>query len=305
MHAGDDASCLNLYQPTEPRVLGVPQGMIERGGFAWAASAAATPQQQANPWLLLDEPLPPDAQGVRPVPVVLDLNTAMYSLHLMKGVGEQYEIRDQHGGKVRLQVVGLLANSLFQGSLLVSEQEFLRMFPAVSGYRFFLFDAPPAETVAVRDVLEESLEDYGFDAQSTAEVLAGYMAVQNTYLSTFQSLGGLGLLLGTVGLAVVELQSVVERRSELALMQAVGFRRRRLALMVLLENALLLVAGLAVGLAAALVAVLPHLVGGEAALPWNMLLATLAAVLVVGLAAGLLAVRAVLRAELLPALRAE
>ncbi len=53
MHAGDDASCLNLYQPAEPRVLGVPQAMIARGGFAWAATAATTPAEQANPWLLL------------------------------------------------------------------------------------------------------------------------------------------------------------------------------------------------------------------------------------------------------------
>ena len=121
VHAGDDASCLNLYQSTEPRVLGVPEALIRRGGFAWAASAATTPEQRANPWLLLDEPLPADAAGVRPVPMVLDLNTAMYSLHLMKGVGEQYKISDQQGGKVRLQVVGLLANSVFQGSLLLGE----------------------------------------------------------------------------------------------------------------------------------------------------------------------------------------
>ncbi len=249
--------------------------------------------------------MPADDSGTRPLPVVLDLNTAMYSLHLMKGVGEQYEITDERGGKVRLQVVGLLANSLFQGSLLVSEPQFLKLYPSVSGYRFFLIDAPPAEAIAVQDALEETLEDYGFDAQGAADVLAGYMAVQNTYLSTFQSLGGLGLLLGTVGLAVVQLRSVLERRSELALMQAVGFRRRRLALMVMIENALLLIAGLAVGLTAALVAVLPHLLGGGAAIPWAMLLVTLGLVMVVGLLAGLLAVRAVLRGELLPALRAE
>ncbi len=186
--------------------------------------------------------------------------------------------------KVRLQVVGLLTNSLFQGSLLVGERQFLRLFPSVSGYRFFLIDAPPSEVAQVQDLLEETLEDYGFDAQPAAERLAGFMAVQNTYLSTFQSLGGLGLLLGTVGLAMVELRSVLERRRELALMQAVGFRRARLAKMVMIENALLLIVGLAVGVAAALVAVLPHLIGGGAAIPWLFLLGTLALVLDRGLA---------------------
>jgi putative ABC transport system permease protein len=305
VHAGDDASCLNLYQPTQPRVLGVSQAMIERGGFGWAASAAATPEDRENPWLLLDRSLPASSDGIASVPVVLDLNTAMYSLHLWQGVGEHFEINDDRGRKIRLEVVGLLANSIFQGDVLMSERQFLAHFPSASGFRMFLVDTPAADVAPVREVLEETLQDFGFDAQPAVERLAGFMAVQNTYLSTFQSLGGLGLLLGTVGLAIVQLRSVLERRGELALMQAVGFRRRRLAEMVLLENALLLAAGLAIGVAAAMVAVLPHLFGGAAAIPWAMLALTLSLVLLVGLAAGLLAVRAVLRAELLPALRAE
>jgi len=35
---------------------------------------------------------------------------------------------------------------------------------------------------------------------STPEKLAAFHRVENTYLSTFQALGGLGLLLGTLGL---------------------------------------------------------------------------------------------------------
>ena len=86
-----------------------------------------------------------------------------------------------------------------------------------------------------------SEKDPGFDATDAAGQLAGFLAVQNTYLSTFQSLGALGLLLGTIGLAVVQLRSVLERRGELALMRATGFRRGRLVRMVVWENAVLLV----------------------------------------------------------------
>jgi len=129
--------------------------------------------------------------------------------------------------------------------------------------------------------------------------------VQNTYLLTFLSLGGLGLLLGTFGLAAVQMRNVLERRSELALLRAAGFRRAVLGWMVTLENALLLVLGLGCGMLAALVAVLPHLLDGRAMIPWDGVAATLAAVLVVGLLAGLLAVRATLRAPLLAALRGE
>ena len=131
------------------------------------------------------------------------------------------------------------------------------------------------------------------------------MAVQNTYLSTFQSLGGLGLLLGTFGLAVVELRNVLERRGELALLRAAGFRRALLGRMVMMENGLLLISGLAVGLFAALVAVWPHLLSGGASLPWQSLGVTLSLVIVVGLVAGFAAVRATLVTPLLPALRGE
>ena len=85
-------------------------------------------------------------------------------------------------------------------------------------------------------------------------------------------------------------------------MQATGFRRRRLAQMVLLENAALLMAGLAIGMAAALVTLVPHLLAGGAAIPWSALGVMLVIVLGVGLLAGMAAVRAVLRAPLLTAL---
>ena len=95
--------------------------------------------------------------------------------------------------------------------------------------------------------LESTLAEEGFDVVDAREQLAQFLAVQNTYLSTFQSLGALGLLLGTIGLAVVQLRSVLERRGELALMRAEGFRAGRLMRMVIWENAVLLVGGLAVG----------------------------------------------------------
>jgi putative ABC transport system permease protein len=301
---GDDASCLNLYQPKQPRVLGVTEALIERGGFAWSGTAASNHEERANPWLLLDKPLIAAGEGPAPIPVIMDANTAAYSLHL-DGVGSLYSIPDERGGQIPLQVVGLLKNSIFQGDLLISESAFLKLFPGTSGYRYFLIDAPEAEQAAIESSLEKTLGDFGFDGESAQRRLSDLMAVQNTYLSTFQSLGGLGLLLGTFGLAVVQLRNVLERRGELALLRAVGFRHAMLAEIVMLENSLLLISGLAIGVLAALVAVAPHLFGGEAAIPWTSLAITLGLVLAVGLLAGLAAVRAALSIPLLPALRGE
>jgi ABC-type antimicrobial peptide transport system permease subunit len=305
--SGEDASCLNLYRPRQPRILGVSDKFIKRGGFAFSAQQTGDQRSARNPWLLLSRELPRqhDAEEVPRVPAILDEATAKYSLHLWRGVGETLDITDGHGQPLRLVVVGLLKNSLFQGDVLIGEQDFRHYFPEAGGYRFFLAAPPSSKQAAVQDVLQRVLGDYGFAAETTGQRLARLLAVQNTYLSTFQTLGGLGLLLGTFGLAAVELRNVLERRRELALLRAVGFRRRTLARLVMLENAILLLAGLGCGVLAAAVAVLPHFLLGGAAIPWVSLGTTLLVVLVVGLLAGLAAVRAALAAPVLGTLREE
>jgi len=307
---GDDASCRNLYQTgsSEPRVLGVPEAMIDRGGFAWAGTLAETPAERANPWLLLRrEGGPATLPGVTlpRVPIFLDAATAQYSLKV--GLGGELPSHDELGAPISLWVVGLLKNSLLQGDVIMSEAAFRRHYPRQTGYRFFLIQAPAERTAQISRTLEsaQALSDLGFSLERANDRLASYLAVQNTYLSTFQSLGGLGLLLGTFGLATVQLRSVLERRGELALLRATGLRRGTLAMLVMLENASLLVGGLAVGSLAALVAVLPHLLAGGAAVPWSTLAWMLGLVLGVGLLAGLGAVRAALNTPLLPALRGD
>jgi ABC-type lipoprotein release transport system permease subunit len=271
---GEDASCLNLYRPAQPRVLGVPIEFVKHGGFQWSGvkrSELSDPVRtmrdavslvnHANPWTELNNAIGNDAKGRPIVPVVLDAATAIYSLHL-SGVGSQLTIRDAADQPVTLQVVGLLKNSVLQGNLLIAEEQFLRLFPETGGYRFFLIEQiksePAPNNQQLPQVLEAALSNEGFDVVDAREQLDQFLAVQNTYLSTFQSLGALGLLLGTVGLAVVQLRSVLERRGELALMRASGFPPRRIVQLVILENAALLLGGLVVGCIAAAVALLPQ-----------------------------------------------
>ena len=297
---GDEASCLNLYQPLQPRLLGVGRKFIDRGGFAWADAP-----DMANPWQVLAPDVSPAGKDEESVPVVLDQTTANYALNLWNGRGEKWTIQDAHDRQLPLQVAGLLKDSIFQGDLLVGDDDLHRYDPAAVGYRYFLIETPPGQAAAVQQVLQQKLGDYGFLSETTVERLSTLAAVQNTYLATFQSLGGLGLLLGTIGLAVVQWRNILERRGELALLRAAGFPARTLAMLVAIENVLLLLLGLGVGLLAALVAVVPHLVGRGAAVPFGLLGGIFALVLVAGLAASLAAVRGVLRAPILAALREE
>ena len=222
-------------------------------------------------------------------------------LHL--GLGDDLALTDERGQPVSLRIVGTLSESIFQSELLISEENFLRLFPGRSGFSYFLIDTPAQGTAEVAGLLEEGLAPFGFDAVSTATRLAGYLVVQNTYLSTFQMLGGLGLLLGTFGLGIVLVRNVIERRGELATLRAFGFRRAFLARMVMAENAFLLVVGLVIGTLAALLAISPRYLVGAVAVPWASLVPTLGGVLVVGMLASVAAVAGALRVPLLPALK--
>jgi ABC-type antimicrobial peptide transport system permease subunit len=188
---------------------------------------------------------------------------------------------------------------------LIGEADFLRQFPEISGYRVFLVRSPSGRGPQIASLLEDHWGDQGFDATPADRRLAELLIVQNTYLSTFQTLGALGLLLGTFGLATVQVRNVVERRSELALLRAAGFCRSRLAVMVLIENINLLLAGLLTGFLAALWALLPYVLLGGASVPLGDLSAMLAIVLAVGVLSSLASVRATLAAPLLAALRGE
>ncbi|MCS7304402.1 MAG: FtsX-like permease family protein [Thermoguttaceae bacterium] len=306
VRSGDDASCRNLYRPGQPRVLGLSEAFLHRSAFAWAQTLAQTSEEKNNPWLLLQRPLEEQADGQWVVPAIADADSATYSLKVR--LGEDVELRTDQGHTVRFRIVGLLRRSIFQGNLLIWEKHFVRLFPEVQGYRLFLTSLATdqlAPLPRLEETWQEALGEYGLRLQRCRDRQAAFLAVQNTYLATFQSLGGLGLVLGVLGLGVVQVRQVLERRRELAVLAAVGFSPARLGALLLCETWMLLALGLGCGLLAAAVAVWPHWLTGQGTMPWTMLAGGLLVVVAVGTLAGLLAVRTALRLPVLQLLRTE
>jgi len=294
VRAGDEASCLNLNRAQRPRILSIPNSFIERGGFTFAAQSSP----EANPWKLL---LKEESDGA--IPAIGDFQSLTWALGLK--VGDTITIPDEKGADRKLRIVGAVANSILQGSLLIGEDSFIKLYPTENGYRELLIDAPPAQASEISNFLETSLADEGLSVTSTAKRLAEFNAVQNTYLSTFQALGGLGMLLGSFGLGLVVLRNVLERRGELALLQALGFSRGAVRWIILSEHLWLLVLGLLAGVVPALLAVLPAARVSTLPVPWGELSLTVAGIALCGALAAMLAVYMSLRQPLLGALRNE
>jgi ABC-type antimicrobial peptide transport system permease subunit len=297
LREGDEASCLNLNRVQAPRILGVrPEELRRRGSFTFANLVDKAASD--DPWALLERPSPDGT-----IPAIGDVNTVVWSLG--KSAGEVVSMTDDRGRPVELRIVGVLSSSILQGGLIVSEQHFIERFPAQSGYQVFLVDAPPDRAAEVNQALTRAMEDVGMALTPAPERLAEFATVENTYLSIFAVLGGLGLILGSVGLGVVVLRNVLERRGELALLRAVGFRGRMLQWLVFSEHSLLLALGLAAGVLSALLAVLPALRSPGAEVPYASLAVTLLAVLASGFLWTWGATALALRDPLLNALRNE
>jgi len=295
---GDDASCLNLYEPTSPRILAPTDEFLEEGRFAFDSALATTDAERANPWLLLKRVEPDGA-----IPVIADANSMTYVLH--KRLGDVI-VLPRGETEIRLRLVAALRDSIFQGELMMAQGSFLKLFPEQHGYRVLLARAPADPGVSLEAELEDGLSDLGPTVIGTVERLAQFHRVENTYLSTFQTLGGLGLLLGTVGLATVLLRNVLERRRELALLGAVGYRRPHVLLMVVAENALLLGGGLVAGALSAGLAIAPAVAERGGRVPLTSAGALLLfAVFITGLLSSVIAMAAATRAPLLTSLRSE
>jgi ABC-type antimicrobial peptide transport system permease subunit len=226
-----------------------------------------------------------------------------YVLH--NDLGDEIAIR-QGSRTVRMRFVASLADSIFQSELIMAERHFRDAFPDQPGFGLLLVESPAGATDRIAEAIENRLADFGADARRASERLAEFHRVENTYLATFQTLGGLGLLLGTVGLTAVLLRNVLERRRELALLNAVGYRGGHFLLMLAAENGVLLASGLAAGTLSALLAIAPAAADRGGRLPLTTGAGLLVfSVLVVGILSSIVAARTAVRAPLIETLRSD
>ena len=245
---GDDASCLNLNKAIRPRLYGVKVSEFE-GRFSFA---------EGN-WTSLRE----SENGV--IPALVDQNTMMWALK--KGVGDRMQFLDGQGQPFEVELRAVVKGSILQGALYLDESFFLERFPQQGGYRFFFLEGGEEVSEQAARELESKLSNYGLDFRPTSERLEELNRVENTYLSIFQGLGGLGLLLGTAGLAVVVARNLMERGREYALMEALGFELSTLRSLALKEHLQLAVWGVGIGSVSAVVGIAPALLGSAGELP--------------------------------------
>jgi putative ABC transport system permease protein len=246
---GDDASCLNLNKVTNPVILGTNPEQLT-GRFKFIASTKDIDKN--DPWSSLNED-----PGDELVPAIADQTVIQWGLGLK--IGDTLFYDNASGDTLKLKLIGGLAPSIFQGYAIISEQNFLKNFPFTSGSSVFLIEPHEmSDSLAIED-LSRAMRDWGWQMSRTTDRLAQFYSVENTYLSIFLMLGVLSLIIGTFGLGILIARSIMERKSEIGLLLALGYRQKSIYRIIFAEYLILLITGIIVGFFPAVISTLPSL----------------------------------------------
>ncbi|MFV0592435.1 MAG: FtsX-like permease family protein [Draconibacterium sp.] len=268
---GDDASCLNLNRIAQPAILGVdPEALAQRFSFA-----VKQKNMDGDPWLALNAE-PEDGT----IPAIADQTVIQWGLG--KKVGDIIQYQNELGDTLNLKLIAGTTPSIFQGFVIISNQQFLKNYPGSSGSSVFLVEGDPVREQEIGEELQSVFRDYGWEMENTAKRLVEFYSITNTYLSIFLALGTLGLILGTIGLAVILARTILERRREIAMMQALGFRNLSVFRILLSEYLVLLFADVLIGFVAAVVATLPAFLANNSDASFSTVLFVVAAILANG-----------------------
>lgn len=244
----DDASCLNLNTISNPRILAVnPENLKDR--FSLVKGLDGKPA-----WSDLN------TKRGDLVPAIADMTVIKWGLG--KNIGDTLTYTNDKGEKVRLQLVAALANSIFQGNVIISEQNFVKHFNEKGGSDFILIQNENNKS-QLDEELKFIFKDYGWSVISSAKKLSEFNSIENTYLNIFFLMGAFAMLLGTAGLAVIIFGSLLERKKETAMLLALGYSKRLISKLYKSEYLFLFFSGLLTGLLTGIISTLPTLLSGN------------------------------------------
>jgi putative ABC transport system permease protein len=156
----------------------------------------------------------------------------------------------QTGQRARLTVIGILKDTapLEMLGISASQETLAAAFPGRVGPTIHYFalaaDADPDEAAAQ---LESAFLQNGLDAEPIEQVVDDVVAANLTFNRLIQGFLGLGLLVGVAALGVISARAVVERRQQIGVMRAIGFRREMVQSAFLLESSFVALTAIVVG----------------------------------------------------------
>lgn len=228
----EGGTCSNMNTHYPPRLLGVPHEFITENAFRFQSTQTGSKDHQKT-WRALEKTAD---ENKGKIPIVVDYNTLVWIYN--GALGEIYTVEDETGSEVELEVIGILENTVFGGTFVMSEQNLETLYPKSAEYRYALFKLKPGSEASTKQTameLERALYMYGLDAEPIDEFINENREYERSFMVLFQAFLGLGLIVGMVGLGVVSARAVSERRFEIGVLRSIGFTRRMIMKSFLIE----------------------------------------------------------------------
>lgn len=169
---------------------------------------------------------------------------------LRLSLGDRLLVRDVDGNAREIVILGILEQSLqFTRGLFVDRQTVLDAYNITHMRTAYFFQlAPGVDATTVRQELEREFFEFGLVTIDIREEIETQFEAADRVLLLIQAYLALGLLVGVTGLGVITIRAVVERRQEIGALRALGFTKRMIRQVFLLEISLIAVMGIAIGM---------------------------------------------------------
>ncbi|MFP4141941.1 MAG: ABC transporter permease [Thermoplasmata archaeon] len=222
-------------------VIGIDQNFIDNNLFGFTAHSKEYGSKTETWKAVLNDPsltvtnAPPDGS---------------FNMGAMDGdslkLNDTITLLDVNGDPVKKRVVGLMNQSAVTG-LFMSKDTVRNEFGVSSSTLFFFSVKEEVDADEIGRELEKEFIQFGFQPLVIDTLLREAFAAQFMFFDLFSGYMALGLVVGIAGLGIISLRAVHERRLEIGMMRAIGFKRRMIRYVFLIENSFITLAGIVLG----------------------------------------------------------
>ncbi len=157
------------------------------------------------------------------------------------------------GATVTLTIIGVMdetadAFGTLGGGMIASRQQLDEISPyqiPVTNYRIKVAEGTDAAQLSSN--LEVAFQRNGMESDVLAELVEDSVSANQSFNYLLTGFMGLGLMVGVASLGVVSLRAVVERRQQIGVLRAIGYRKNMVQLSFLIESSFVVLLGVAIG----------------------------------------------------------
>jgi len=161
-------------------------------------------------------------------------------------IGDTIEIQDKNNEVIEKKIIGIIDTIVIQG--IFSYKDFvIEEFDFTTSNYFMIGVKDGVNVVKTAKNIESNFLINGIQVIAVKSMVLQAISTLNQFFSLFDAFMGLGLIIGIAGLGIITIRSVHERRQEIGMMRAIGFKKNMIQSSFLIETAIVAAIGIIIG----------------------------------------------------------